>query len=64
MRLVVATDNVHRCVGWDGRYSRERILAVVQELQADLIALQEVDEEATLQWLSFRRSEPRRSLFR
>lgn len=52
MRLVVATYNVHRCIGWDGRYSRERILAVMQELQADLIALQEVDEEATLQWLA------------
>ena len=52
MRLTVATYNVHRCIGWDGQYSRERILAVLQELQADLIALQEVDEEDTLQWLA------------
>lgn len=52
MRLVVATYNVHRCVGWDGRYSRERILAVLRELQADLIALQEVEGEETLRWLA------------
>lgn len=52
MRLAVATYNVHRCVGWDGQYSRERILAVLQELQADLIALQEVDEEETLRWFA------------
>src|SRR4029079_19692724 len=52
MRLTVGTYNVHRCIGWDGQYSRERILAVLQELQAHLIALQEVDEEDTLQWLA------------
>jgi endonuclease/exonuclease/phosphatase family metal-dependent hydrolase len=52
MRLAVATYNVHGCVGWDGRYSRERILAVLRELQADLIALQEVDGENTLRWLA------------
>lgn len=52
MRLTVATYNVHRCIGWDGRYSRERILAVLQELRADLIALQEVDSEPTLHWFA------------
>ena len=52
MRLVVATYNVHGCVGSDGRYSRGRILKVLKELQADLIALQEVDCEATLLWLA------------
>lgn len=56
MRLVVATYNVHRCIGWDGQHSRERILAVLQELQADLIALQEADEEETLRWLAVRLS--------
>lgn len=25
MRLTVATYNVHRCIGWDGQYSLERI---------------------------------------
>ncbi|MBX3300628.1 MAG: endonuclease/exonuclease/phosphatase family protein [Nitrospira sp.] len=48
----MATYNVHRCVGWDGLYSRERILEVLQELQADLIALQEVEREETLQWFA------------
>jgi len=54
MRLIVATYNVHRCVGWDGSYSRERILGVLEELQADLIALQEVEQEDTLRWLAAR----------
>jgi endonuclease/exonuclease/phosphatase family metal-dependent hydrolase len=44
MRLVVATYNVHRCVGRDGRFDPERTLAVLRELDADAIALQE------LQW--------------
>jgi endonuclease/exonuclease/phosphatase family metal-dependent hydrolase len=52
MRLVVATYNVHRCIGWDGVYGRERILEVLHELQADLIALQEVDREETLRWFA------------
>lgn len=48
----MATYNVHGCVGSDGRYSRERILNVLKELQADLIALQEIDCEDTLLWLA------------
>ena len=43
MRLVLATYNIHRCVGRDGRYDPGRIRDVVQELDADVIALQEVD---------------------
>lgn len=54
MHLVVATYNIHQCVGWDGRHCRDRVLAVLQELQADLIALQEVDTEETLQWFADR----------
>ncbi len=52
MKLVVATYNVHGCIGSDGRYSRERILNVLKELQADIIALQEIDCEDTLLWLA------------
>lgn len=52
MRLVVATYNVHGCIGSDGRYSRERILRVLKELQADLIALQEIDCKDTLMWFA------------
>ena len=52
MKLIVATYNVHGCVGSDGRYSRERILKVLKELRSDLIALQEIDSEDTLRWLA------------
>ena len=44
MPIVVATYNVHRCVGRDGRFDPERTLAVLRELDADAVALQE------LQW--------------
>ena len=37
-----ATYNVHDCVGRDGRYEPERIARVVAEIDADVIALQEV----------------------
>jgi len=40
--LVVATYNVHRCVGSDGREDVERVGAVIRELDADLVGLQEV----------------------
>ena len=42
-RLVVATYNVHTCVGVDHRYDPARIAQVLRELQADIIGLQEVD---------------------
>ncbi len=38
----VASYNVHGCVGADGHYDPHRILAVIQELDADIIGLQEV----------------------
>jgi endonuclease/exonuclease/phosphatase family metal-dependent hydrolase len=40
--LVVATYNVHRCIGTDGRCDPDRIVAVVRELGADLVGLQEI----------------------
>ena len=40
--LRVATYNVHRCRGIDGRVKPERIAAVLKEVDADVIALQEV----------------------
>lgn len=42
-RISIATYNVHGCVGTDGRRDVARIARVVQELHADVIALQEVD---------------------
>ena len=43
--MVLATYNIHRCIGRDGRLNVERIAAVLQELQADVIALQEVESQ-------------------
>lgn len=41
--LTVASYNVHRCVGIDGRRDPQRIAEVIASLNADVIALQEVD---------------------
>ena len=40
--LRVATYNIHKCRGLDGRVRPERIVKVLRELNADIIALQEV----------------------
>jgi len=40
--LKVATYNIHKGVGLDRRFSPERIVDVLREIDADLIALQEV----------------------
>src|SRR5262245_45353065 len=37
----VATYNVHACVGTDGRHDPARTAAVINEINADVIALQE-----------------------
>ncbi len=42
LALRVATWNIHSGVGRDGRYDAARIIAVLRELRADVIALQEV----------------------
>lgn len=44
--LVLASYNIHRCVGGDGRFAPDRIVAVLRELDADIIALQEVESNA------------------
>src|SRR5579863_5544575 len=38
----VATYNIHKCRGLDGRTSPHRIATVIRELDADVLALQEV----------------------
>ena len=43
MRLRVASYNIHRGFGRDGHYNPDRILRVLEEMDADVIALQEVD---------------------
>ena len=41
-----ATYNIHRCIGTDGLYQPERIRQVLHRLNADIIALQEVESGA------------------
>jgi len=41
--LVVASYNVHRCIGADGLTIPERVAEVLRGLEADVVALQEVD---------------------
>lgn len=43
MKLVLASYNIHRCYGRDGNHSPARIKQVLQELDAQIIALQEVE---------------------
>jgi endonuclease/exonuclease/phosphatase family metal-dependent hydrolase len=40
--LRIASYNVHRCIGTDGRHDPDRVAAVLRELDADVIGLQEV----------------------
>ena len=42
MKLRIATYNVHKCKGLDGRVSVQRIAGVIGELDADVVALQEI----------------------
>ncbi len=41
--LRVASYNIHKCVGTDRRRNPERIMDVLREIDADIIALQEAD---------------------
>ena len=41
--MKLATWNLHRCIGVDGKKSPERCAAVLQEIDADVIALQELE---------------------
>lgn len=42
----IATYNIHACVGADGRFEPERIVKVLHEMDADVIALQEVEHHS------------------
>jgi endonuclease/exonuclease/phosphatase family metal-dependent hydrolase len=42
--VCLASYNVHKCVGLDGRFDPARTIAVIKEIGADVIALQEVDQ--------------------
>lgn len=41
-KLRIATYNIHKCVGLDRKFSPERIVDVLREVDADVIGLQEV----------------------
>lgn len=45
----MATYNVHRCIGADGRHDPARVAAVIREMDADVIGLQEVDAKPHLE---------------
>jgi endonuclease/exonuclease/phosphatase family metal-dependent hydrolase len=47
--VIVATYNVHRCIGSDGRHDPDRVAAVIRELDADVVGLQEVDAKPHLE---------------
>jgi endonuclease/exonuclease/phosphatase family metal-dependent hydrolase len=41
--LTAVSYNIHQCVGTDGRRDPERVAAVIREIKADIIGLQEID---------------------
>ncbi|HVW63488.1 MAG TPA: endonuclease/exonuclease/phosphatase family protein [Nitrosospira sp.] len=43
MNLTLATYNIHACIGADGRFEPDRTVDVLRELDADVVALQEVE---------------------
>jgi len=42
--MVIASYNVHKCIGTDGRFDPGRIASVITELGADVVAIQEADK--------------------
>jgi len=46
MRITLATYNIHACIGADSRFLPERTVQVLKELDADVVALQEVEHHA------------------
>lgn len=43
LSLSLASYNIHRCFGTDGRYAPERTAQVIEALDSDIVGLQEVD---------------------
>jgi endonuclease/exonuclease/phosphatase family metal-dependent hydrolase len=46
MHIVLVTYNIHACIGTDGRFDLNRIVNVLREISADVVALQEVEHHA------------------
>lgn len=47
--VILASYNIHRCVGSDGRYDIERVGKVIRELGAHVVGLQEVESGTSAQ---------------
>jgi endonuclease/exonuclease/phosphatase family metal-dependent hydrolase len=43
LALTLATYNIHSCIGADGRFDPDRTVRVLNEFDADIVALQEVE---------------------
>lgn len=43
-KLTIASYNIHKCVGLDKKFRPDRIIDVIKELNADVLALQETDQ--------------------
>ena len=41
--MKIASYNVHKCKGIDGRFRPDRIIRVIAEIGADVMAVQEID---------------------
>lgn len=57
MQLRIASFNIHACIGSDGRFDPARTASVIREIDAEVLALQEVehhliDEEDLLDYLA------------
>lgn len=46
MNIRILSYNIHRAIGFDRRFAPERITAILQEHNADIVMLQEVDDGA------------------
>jgi endonuclease/exonuclease/phosphatase family metal-dependent hydrolase len=44
-RCTIASYNIHRCIGLDGRCNPERVAQVIEEIEPDVIGLQEVESK-------------------
>ncbi len=57
MRLTFASYNIHKSVGLDRRRDPERIISVLHEIDADIIALQEADRRTGARETTISRAE-------
>lgn len=46
MKLKIATYNIHRCIGLDRRFKPDRMVEIFNDIDADIVLMQEVDEGA------------------